>query len=381
MTLSPEFRVTSYWNPVRITFGPDSLEQLPEIFKSLPGSRVTLITGQAIMRELGILDRVRGLLAGRELSIYEGVEPNPQIPQVQDAVEFARAHNAEAILGIGGGSALDSAKVVAAAVPNGGEVMPLLEKQRGLDQPSLPTVMIPTTAGTGSEVTRWATMWDLDAKKKYSLEGLGMYPTHAVLDPKLTLTLPPVFTATTAADALSHAMEAYWNRNANPISDAYALEAVRRIFEALPLVHTEPQNLEHRTRMLLASLLAGLAFSNTKTAAAHSLSYPMTLHFGAIHGQASSITLPALLHFNAEASLERMTDLAKATGGSSIESGARRIQVLLQRVGLKTSLSELGIDADGIDLCVRDGYTPDRAGHNLRDLDANGLREVLQKVA
>lgn len=373
--------VTHYWNPVRITFGPDSLEQLPAIFKTLPGSRVTLITGQAIMRELGILDRVRKLLSDRELSIYEGVEPNPQIPQVQEAVEFARRHGAEAILGIGGGSALDSAKVVAASVPNGGEVMPLLEKQRGLDNLCLPTVMVPTTAGTGSEVTRWATMWDLESKKKYSLEGMGMYPTHAVLDPKLTLTLPPIFTATTAADALSHAMEAYWNRNANPVSDAYALEAVRRIFEALPLVYSEPSNLENRTRMLLASLLAGLAFSNTKTAAAHSLSYPMTLHFGVIHGQASSITLPALLRFNAGASLERMTDLAKATGGSSIDSGARRIQVLLQRVGLKTSLAELGIDDAGIDLCVRDGYTPDRAGHNLRDLDASGLREVLQMVA
>jgi alcohol dehydrogenase len=208
-----------------------------------------------------------------------------------------------------------------------------------------------------------------------------MYPTHALLDPELTLTLPPVYTAATGADALSHAMEAYWNKNANPISDAYALEAVRRIFEALPLVMNNPGNIENRTKMLFASLLAGLAFSNTKTAAAHSLSYPMTLNFGVIHGQASSITLPGLLKFNAEASLERMMALARAVGGNSVESGARRIQVLLQRIGLKTTLSELGIDAAGIDLCVREGYTPDRAGHNLRDLDAEGLREVLQSVA
>src|SRR5438309_1071279 len=137
-----ELNVSNYWNPVRITFGPDSLAALPGIFKSLPGKRLTLITGQAIMRELGILDRVRGLLAGRELSLYEGVEPNPQVTQAQAAVEFAREHGAESILGIGGGSALDTAKVVAAILPNGGDVMAVLRKERQITAPSLPTVMV-----------------------------------------------------------------------------------------------------------------------------------------------------------------------------------------------------------------------------------------------
>jgi alcohol dehydrogenase class IV len=206
MSFAPELNVTRFWNPVHITFGPDSLDALPELFARLPGSRVTLITGQAIMRDLGILDRIRGLVGSRELSIYEGVEPNPQLTQAQDAVNFAREHRADVILGIGGGSALDTAKGVAATVPNGGEIVPLLLKQRPITEASLPTVMIPTTAGTGSEVTRWATFWELEAKKKHSLEGMSMYPTHAVLDPKLTLTLPVLFTATTGMDALSHAM-------------------------------------------------------------------------------------------------------------------------------------------------------------------------------
>jgi phosphonate metabolism-associated iron-containing alcohol dehydrogenase len=373
--------VAGYWNPVRITFGEGSLHSLGTLLSSLPGQRVVLITGQAIMRDLGILDRVRDLAAPRELHVFEGVEPNPQIRQAQEAVEFAQRRNAEIILGIGGGSALDTAKVVAAAVPNGGDIRALLSKARALSAPSLPTVMIPTTAGTGSEVTRWATLWEVETRTKHSLEALSMYPTCALLDPELTATLPPYFTATTGMDALSHAMESFWNKNHNPVSDVYALEAVRRIVQSLPLAVAEPTNREARTRMLLGALLAGLAFSNTKTAAAHSLSYPMTLHYGVVHGQASSITLPALLKFNAEASLPRMVELASAVGGASIESGARRIQVLLQRVGLKSSLSELGIDAEGIELCVREGYTPDRAGHNLRDLDAQGLREILQAVA
>jgi phosphonate metabolism-associated iron-containing alcohol dehydrogenase len=380
MEHAPEFKITQFWNPVKITFGSGSLARLPELFAGLPG-HVTLVTDGGIMAELGIQERVKELLGDRELSIYDDVEPNPEVSQAQRAADFAREHGAEVILGIGGGSALDTAKIVAATVRNGGDVMAILDQQRTITEASLPTVMVPTTAGTGSEVTRWGSLWNHEKKLKFSMEGPGMYPTHALLDPDLTLSLPPVYTAATGMDALSHAMEAYWNRNANPISDVYALEAIRRIFEALPLVTNNPGNVQHRARMQYASLLAGLAFSNTKTAAAHSLSYPMTLNFGVIHGQASSITLPALLKFNAEASLERMSALAKAVGGNSIDSGARRIQVLLQRVGLKTSLSELGIDAEGIELCVREGYTPDRAGHNLRDLDANGLREVLQSVA
>lgn len=381
MYKAPEFTVTQFWNPVKITFGADSLDRLPEILATLPGRRVTLITGEDLIEALGILDHVRALVGDRELSVYQGVDPNPEVEQAQRATDFAREHGAEVILGIGGGSALDTAKIVAATIPNGGNVKAILNKERTVSAASLPTIMVPTTAGTGSEVTRWGTLWEHEAKKKYSMEGMTMYPTHAVLDPKLTLTLPPVFTAATGMDALSHAMESYWSKNANPVSDAYALEAVRRIFEALPLVMNNPDNLEHRTRMLFASLLAGLAFSNTKTGVAHSLSYPMTLNFGVIHGQASSITLPGIMKFNAEVSLERMANLAKAVGGNSVDSGARRIQVLLQRVGLKSSLSELGIDADGIEVCVREGYTPDRAGHNLRDVDADGLREVLQSVA
>jgi len=381
MPFAPEHLVTRFWNPTRITFGAGSLHSLAGLFADLPARRVALITSAGLMGTLGVLDDVRRQLAGREVAVYEGVQPNPQLANCQEACDFAREHGAEVVLGIGGGSALDTAKAVAAVLPNGGELVPLLEKQRAQDAPSLPTVMLPTTAGTGSEVTRWATFWDHAAKKKYSLEAMGMYPTHAVLDPALTLTLPVDLTAATGADALSHAMEAYWNKNANPISDAYALEAVRRIFDALPLAVKEPDNLEARTRMLLASLLAGLAFSNTKTAAAHSLSYPMTLHYGVVHGQASSITLPALLQFNGEVQRARMVQLAQAVGGNSTESGARRIQVLLQRVGLKASLGELGIDAAGIEVCVREGYTPDRAGHNLRDLDAAGLRQVLEMVA
>lgn len=373
--------VSQFWNPVRITFGPRSFERLPELLAPLSAQRIALIGDAHLLGELGLRERIRSLLPDRQLSIFDGFSPNPQVAEAQAAVRFVRDSGADVVLGIGGGSALDVAKVAAAVATIDHDLAALLASRQPVVEPGLPTVLVPTTAGTGSEVTRWATLWDHEAKRKHSLEGPGMYPTHALLDPELTLTLPPPLAAVTGADALSHAMEAYWNRGANAISDVYALEAVRRIFESLPMVVLNPDRLEYRTDLLFASLLAGLAFSNTKTAAAHSLSYPMTLHFGVAHGQATSITLPALLKYNAEASLDRMTQLAKAIGGNSIDSGARRIQVLLQRIGLKTTLADLGIDAEGIELCVREGYTPDRAGNNLRELDADGMREILRMVA
>lgn len=370
-----------YWNPVKITFGAGSIAKLPQLLETLSGRRVTLITDANILDAIGLGDRLPALFKGYKVSVFPEVEPNPPVDNCQDAIRFALEHEAEIVVGIGGGSAQDTAKIVAAVTQNGGDVQAVLRGERKISGGSLPTVLVPTTAGTGSEVTRWGTLWDKVQKLKFSVESPSMYPTHALVDPELTLTLSPAWTAATGADALSHAMEAYWNKHHNPVSDVYALEAVRRIFEALPLAVTNPSNLAHRSKMLFASLLAGMAFSNTKTAAAHSLSYPMTLHYGVVHGQASSITLPALLRFNEQASRERMTDLARAVGGNSVDSGARRIQVLLQRIGLKTSLSELGIDSDGIEMCVREGYTPDRAGNNLRDLDAEGMREILTMIA
>jgi phosphonate metabolism-associated iron-containing alcohol dehydrogenase len=370
-----------YWNPVKITFGAGSIAKLPQLVATLPGRRVTLITDADILGAIGIKDRLPTLFDGYQVSVFQDVAPNPPVDNCQDAIRYAMEHEAEIVVGIGGGSAQDTAKIVAAVTQNGGDVHSVLKGERKITEASLPTILVPTTAGTGSEVTRWGTLWDKVKKLKFSVEAMSMYPTHALVDPELTLTLSPEWTAATGADALSHAMEAYWNKHHNPVSDVYALDAVRRIFEALPLAVTNPSNLAHRSKMLFASLLAGMAFSNTKTAAAHSLSYPMTLHFRVVHGQGSSITLPALLRFNEHASRERMIDLARAVGGNSVDSGARRIQVLLQRIGLKTSLSELGIDAEGIETCVREGYTPDRAGNNLRDLDADGMREILSMIA
>ena len=371
--------ITEYWNPTHVTFGRARLETLTDLAAQVGKRRVLLVAGEDLLDALEVRARIEALLSAHEVACWERVTPIPEIMDAQATVDFARERHTEAVIGIGGGSTLDTAKIVAAALPNGGEVLSLVSKERPLVAVSLPAILIPTTAGTGSEVTRWGTLWERVDKKKHSLEGPGMFPTHALVDPALTHPLPPEQTAATGMDALSHAMESFWNKNANPVSDCFALRAVALVCRHLPTAVAEPNDTPARDGMMLASLFAGLAFSNTKTAAAHSLSYPMTLHCGVVHGQATSITLPALLRFNAGEYPERMLVLARATGAESVDEGADRITALLERVGLKTRLSELGIGEAEREVILREGFTPDRVGHNLRDLTPDGMREILQR--
>ena len=199
---------------------------------------------------------------------------------------------------MGGGSVIDSAKVVSvfSETKNFGFVESLVRNKTGKEKYSLaPIIAIPTTAGTGSEVTPWATIWDMDEKKKYSLHLPDLWCVTAIGDPTLTLSMPKDITIQTGLDALSHSLEAIWNKNANSTSTNYAIKAAKEIIEVLPLLVDDLNNIELRSRMLKASLEAGLAFSNTQTAIAHAISYYLTAQRGTPHGVACSFSLPAII--------------------------------------------------------------------------------------
>jgi len=370
-----------YFNPTRVSFGAGRLERLPEVAAELGCRRPAVVAGEGLIEALGIREALMALLAKTEAVWWEAVTPAPEVSAAQGAVDWAAAQEVDGVIGLGGGSALDTAKVLAAALPNGADVAALLTGETPLATESLPTILLPTTAGTGSEVTPWATLWEREAGRKHSLEGRSMFPAQALLDPRLTHSLPAEQTAATGMDALAHALEAYWNRAANPLSDRYALAAMELIPKWLPVAVAEPDNAEARARMLLAALFAGLAFSNTKTAAAHSLSYPMTLRFGVTHGQATGITLAPLLRYNAEANPARMQRAAQALGASDVEAAAAILTGLLGRTGVGSRLSELGIGAVDRERIVAEGYTPDRAGRNLREITPEAMRDLLEQVA
>ncbi len=224
--------------------------------------------------------------------------PNPDYRLLAEQTgRFAKLERQpEVIVALGGGSVIDSAKVFAAAGGDFGKITTFLESQKGAEQLSaIPIIAVPTTAGTGSEVTCWGTVWDETNGKKYSLARPNLYPTHAVVDPRLMLGKPQLLTISTGLDALSHALESLWNVNNNPVSANHAVFAARNILDVLPKLVKDLGNIELRGRMAMAALFAGLAFSNTKTAIAHSLSYPITLRHGVQHGIACSFSLPMVL--------------------------------------------------------------------------------------
>jgi phosphonate metabolism-associated iron-containing alcohol dehydrogenase len=206
-------------------------------------------------------------------------------------------------------------------------------------------IAVPTTAGTGSEVTPWATVWDRENGKKHSLHLAETWPEAAVIDPELMLTLPTAVTVQSALDALSHALESIWNVNANPISDTFAVSGAKEAMETLPALIKSPADVRLRAAMALAALKAGMAFSNTKTALAHSISYEMTLRFGVPHGIACSFTLPMVLERAVGVDSGR-DGVLSSIFGTDLTKAPARLAAFLEGVGVKTGFSDYGVSPD-----------------------------------
>ena len=366
--------------PVDVSFGRGALRNLATVIAARPERRVLLVTSPSFGARSSLLDTLARHLDGREMRVFDGIKATPDIDAVQGVIDFARASRVEAVIGMGGGSVMDAAKTAALLARTQWDLRTYLQEEPDTPPTPLHTILIPTTAGSGSEVTRWATIWDTAGKRKLSVTLPRLPHRLALLDPELTLTLPPLQTAISGADALAHAMEAYWSKNANPVSDSLALAAVHRISTHLFRAQQEPMNLEHRSEMLLASLLAGLAFSQTQTAAAHAISYPLTSHFGIPHGQATAISLPVLLGFNAEVAPDLFAPLCRVLGAASVPEAQDRLRWLLEQVGLKTRLRDLGIPCHAQPLLAQAALTSNRLPNNLRSIGPEEMQRLLEEL-
>ncbi len=339
------------------------------------------MTAGALRR--GTLERVERLLGTRLRNVYTGVSPNPTIHDCLAAArELEKERPGPVLLAVGGGSAIDTAKAV--TVLRAPEVSeedfeahlrdgrPLAE---GLDLG--PLIAVPTTAGTGSEVTPFATLWDEHTGAKCSLTHPGLFPDLAILDPELTVSLPREATIASALDALSHAMESIWNRNASSVSDLFAVNAISRIPDALELVLQTPGNLEVRETLQLASHFAGVAISNTRTALAHSISYPITSELGLPHGLAVSFTLPQVLRLNHSVAAERTCLVIESLGCESLERALERLDGLFQIADLAGLVRAHVPDRGALAGLKGRLIAPERAGNNLATIDEAGARQLL----
>jgi alcohol dehydrogenase len=330
-----------YANPVQIEFGVDSFARLPELIGK---RRYALVTyGEPLFAELA---RRLEEDAGAPALVIRDVAPNPDYRLlVEQTGRFAGLkQRPDVVVALGGGSVIDSAKVFAAAGGDFTKITRYLETQEGAEQLSaIPVIAVPTTAGTGSEVTCWATVWDEANGKKYSLARPNLYPTHAVIDPRLMVGKPRSLTISTGLDALSHALESLWNLNNNPVSANHAVVAARNVLDVLPRLAKDSGNVELRSRMAMAALFAGLAFSNTKTAIAHSISYPITLKHGIPHGIACSFSLPMVLR-SVQGVAGLCEDSLKQIFGADLARGADDLEDVMARLGVSCDPASYEVD-------------------------------------
>ena len=357
--------------PEKIVFGAGCVDTVGKYAASL-GKRAAIITGKSVRPEkTALLARVQASLAeqGVESFVYAKINENPSIPVVDEGVDFARAHACDLVIGIGGGSSLDSAKVVALLCASGGSVRDYVldgkyAGKKAKDIRTLPVIAVTTTAGTGSEATPWAVVTDPETGKK---PGFGWppvtYPAVAIVDPELTLSMPKNVTVNTGIDVFFHAYEAYVSLSANPFTDMFALRAMELAAENLEKCVADPHDLEARSAMSLANLIAGPAISISGTHAIHGLGHSISGHYGVPHGLALSAIAVAVTEFTWKSDIKKFAKVAVIMGAdpSQDEEALARgcgktMKRFLGRFGLDVPLSSLGVEDDMISTMAQDAF-------------------------
>lgn len=338
-------------NSPEIFIGETALEDLKGILDKLNAQKVMVVTDKNIV-QIGIYERIKSLLeaANKEIVLCDEVEPDPSIKLVSKIAEEARAKKVDAVIGLGGGSSIDTAKVAAVLVTNDKDVNTYI----GIDQvekDAVPIIAIPTTAGTGSEVTPIAILSDTEEQLKKGVVSSKIIPRYAILDPTLTVGKPPKVTAATGMDAFIHALEAYTSVNASEYSDCLALKAMELISQNLKLAYDDGKNLVAREKMLLGSLLAGMAFANAGVTAVHAFAYPLGGMFHVPHGLANSVMLPIIMEYNTVGNEERFTAVARCITGNpnaTAQDGVSYVCQLCEDIAIPKNLQELNIPESAI---------------------------------
>lgn len=344
-------KIFSFTGAKKVIFGSGSLMGLAAHIKELHAQNPFVVIDKNLAAA-GFQERIANLLIpeGIKYCVFDKIEPEPRIELADEGAALAIKNKCDIVIGIGGGSAMDVAKAIAVLATNKGKAVDYLGLNK-VPKHGLPKIMIPTTSGTGSEVTFTAVFVRKNLKKKEGMNSPYLYPDLALLDPELTLSLPPVPTAQTGIDALCHAIESYTSVNASPISEMFSLQAISLIAENLRTCVHDGKNIKAREYMLLGSLYAGIGLANAGVTAVHSLSYPLGGKYGIGHGLANTVMLPAVMAFNLPSALDRFADVAEAMGecidGLPIREAGYlaldAVEALIEDCGVNTSLEALGI--------------------------------------
>jgi alcohol dehydrogenase class IV len=375
-------KITTIRRIPKILMGVGAVGEVGKEVTGLGAKRALLISDPGVMKA-GIVERVLSSLKGAKVkvSVFDRVEPDPRYEIVDECAEWARPQGIQCVIGVGGGSSLDVAKAVAVMLKGEGSISSFFGVEL-IHRPGIPVVAVPTTAGTGSEVTPIVILSDEGEKLKKGVVSLHLIPSVAILDPELTVGMPPSVTAATGMDALIHAIEAFTSINATPFTDLLAARAMELLYSNIRKAYCNGSDIRARSHMLEGSLLAGIAFANAGVTAVHAFAYPIGAEFHIPHGIANTLMLPRVMEFNMIGALERFASIAtmlgEAPAGLSLRETAQRAVMAMERLredlGLPSHLSDFGVTAEDI---------PRLASGVLKvtRLLANNPRTVTQKDA
>lgn len=339
----------SYFSPTKIVLAEhSSKEQIGDLVSKFGCHKILCVHGK-VVKKTGMLEPIiQSLLdKGMEVVEYEDVVPDPPVDVVERGAAFAREQGVDGIVAVGGGSAMDSAKAINVLLGNGGSIVDYLGIDR-VEKPGVPMIAVPTTSGTGSEVTSFAVISIPESSRKASCTGKNVYFDLAVLDPALTYGLSPASTAATGMDAMAHAVESMTSILSSPLSETFAFQAIQLIHENLPLACADGSNKEARSNMMLASTMAGIAFNNTFVHLGHSLAHVLGAHWHITHGVGCALALPYTVEHVAAGCPAQILKVGKALGLDMSEDAVRNgkmvadcIRALSQKIGIPT-LTEAG---------------------------------------
>ncbi len=378
-------KICTWEMPAKLFFGPGCVRQAGELMKALGGSKALIVTDRGV-EGAGILEGIYEALraAGVGYVLFKDVEPNPSTETVEKAAQLYRAERCDCLLAVGGGSPMDAAKAAGALITNPMDIMAMGGAGK-LTKPIPPFIAVPTTCGTGSEVTSVSVITVLKERRKMAIFSPFLFPKVALIDPTLLVKLPAPIIAATGMDALCHAIESYINLNTTPITDCLNLQAISMIARNLrPAVANG--NLQAIGNMVLASTVAGMGFANTGLAGVHPLSHPITAHTGVPHGVANAILLPFILEFSMIGALDRYARIAEAMGedtaGLSAVEAARlaikAVRQLARDVGIPESFKSFGVNESQIPAMLDDATQGKSFMQNPRRLDRGQVAEIFK---
>ena len=334
--------------PVKIVFGSGKRAEIAKYIDEIGGTRGVLVCSASVAKR-GVANEFIENSGGKIKEIFTDIRPNPTTDNVDACAELMRACGADFAVALGGGSPMDCCKAAAAIAKGSDKIAAYHTGGKPIDSAeAIPMIAFPTTSGTASEVTNISVLTDLNQNLKAPMNDPAMYPKIAIIDPELTLSVPPAVTASTGLDVLSHAIESYWSTLNQPLCSACSVYAAKLVFKYLETAYNEPNNMEAREKMAQASITAGVAFSHPRTTGSHACSFPLTNLYGVPHGEACAFTLDYFVKFNADNADEngRIAAFARECGFKNAYEMADEITAMKKQMGMRCRLSEIGCITD-----------------------------------